>query len=120
MDSVEDYAKNGQSGKKKEEADTLSESVKAVRSLIQIQIGKLGRKFLRSPSQFGGPLRNIHISNDSGSLTFYVDVFFPLSLSKLLPDLTVYMNNTAGVLLEAETAYPSRTTELTPRVFFWS
>ena len=25
----------------------------------------------------------------------YVDVFFPLSLSKLLPDLTVYMSNTA-------------------------
>jgi hypothetical protein len=33
------------------------------------------------------PLRNIHMSNNNGSLTFYVDVFFPLSLSRLLPDL---------------------------------
>jgi hypothetical protein len=40
----------------------------------------------------------LHISNDNGSFTFYVDVFFPLSLPRLLPDLTVYMSNTAGVL----------------------
>ena len=36
------------------------------------------------------------------SFTFYVDVFFPLSLPRLLPDLTVYMSkcvtNIAGVL----------------------
>jgi hypothetical protein len=44
------------------------------------------------------PLRNIHISNDNGFLTFYVDVFFPLSLPRLLLDLTVYMSNTTGVL----------------------
>jgi hypothetical protein len=31
----------------------------------------------------GWLLRNIHISNDNGSFTFYVDVFFPLSLSRL-------------------------------------
>ena len=30
----------------------------------------------------------------TGSLTFYVDVFFPLSLIRLLQDLTVYMSNT--------------------------
>jgi hypothetical protein len=35
-------------------------------------------------------LKNIHISNDNGSFTFYVDVFFALSLPILLPDLTVY------------------------------
>ena len=30
------------------------------------------------------------------SFTFYVDVFFPLSLPILLPNLTVYISNTAG------------------------
>jgi len=48
------------------------------------------------------------MSNDNVSFTFYVDVFFPLSLPRLLPDLTVYMSNTAGVLSEAGLAYPSR------------
>ena len=46
-------------------------------------------------------------------LTFYVDVFFPLSLIRLYPDLTVDMSNTAGVLSEAETTYPSRAPEFT-------
>jgi hypothetical protein len=46
---------------------------------------------IRSASQSGWPLRNIHISNENGSFTFYVDVFGPLSLPILLPDLTVYM-----------------------------
>jgi hypothetical protein len=45
------------------------------------------------------------ISNKNGSFTFYVDVFFPLSVPRLLPDLTVYMSNAAGVLYEAGTAY---------------
>ena len=36
-------------------------------------------------------LRNIHISNDNGSFTFYVDVFFLLSLPRLLPNLTVHI-----------------------------
>jgi len=40
-------------------------------------------------------------------------IFFPLSLPRLLPDLTVYMSNTVGVLLEAGTAYPSRAPEFT-------
>ena len=43
----------------------------------------------RSASQSGLPLRNIHISNDNGSFTFNVDVFFPRSLPILSPDLTV-------------------------------
>ena len=50
-------------------------------------------------------LRNINISNDNGSFTFYVYVFFPLSLPRLLPELTLYMSNTTGVLFEAGTAY---------------
>jgi hypothetical protein len=29
---------------------------------------------------------------------FYVDFFFPLSLPRYLPDLTVYMNNMVDVL----------------------
>jgi hypothetical protein len=32
-----------------------------------------------------------------GSLTFYVDVVIPLSLPRLLPDLTVYMSYMMGV-----------------------
>jgi hypothetical protein len=32
-------------------------------------------------------------------MTFYVDVFCPLSLPTLLPDLTVYTSNTADPLL---------------------
>jgi hypothetical protein len=34
--------------------------------------------------------------------------------SCLLPDLTVYIGNTAGVLKEAGTAYSSRASEYTP------
>ena len=37
---------------------------------------------LRSSSQSSWPLRNIHISNDDGSFTFYVDVFFLLSIRR--------------------------------------
>jgi hypothetical protein len=33
---------------------------------------------------------NVRISNDNGSFTFYVLFFFPISLQRLLPDLTVY------------------------------
>ena len=40
---------------------------------------------------------HFHISNDNGSFTFSVDVFFPLSLSRLLPDLAVYVSSTTGV-----------------------
>ena len=48
---------------------------------------------------------SIHILNDNGSFTFYVDVFFPLSLPRVLSDLTVYMSKTTDVLKEAGTAY---------------
>ena len=38
-------------------------------------------------SQSDWPLRNIQISNDNGFyFTFYIDVLFPLSLPRLLPD----------------------------------
>ena len=42
MDSVEDYARKW-TKREKEEVDILSECVKAVRSLIQMRIGKLRR-----------------------------------------------------------------------------
>jgi hypothetical protein len=58
----------------------------------------IATKILRSSSQSGLPLRNIHISSDNGSFTFYVDVFFPPSLPINLSDLTLYMDNTAGVV----------------------
>ena len=41
---------------------------------------------IRSSSRYGCPKRNIHISNNNGSFTFYIDVFFSLSLLILLPD----------------------------------
>jgi hypothetical protein len=44
-------------------------------------------------SRSGWPLQNIHISNYNVSITFFADVFFPLSLRRLLSDLTVYMSN---------------------------
>ena len=50
--------------------------------------------------------------------TFYVDVFFPLSLLRLLSDLTVYRSNTEDVLSEARSAYSSRPLVFTP-VFWW-
>ena len=43
---------------------------------------------LRSSSQSCWPLRNIHFSNDNGSFTFNVDVFFTLSLPRLRPHKT--------------------------------
>ena len=58
----------------------------------------IATNILRSSSQSDWPLRNIHISNDNGSFTFYIEVFLPLSLLKLLHDLTLYMGNTTGVL----------------------
>ena len=52
----------------------------------------------RSSSQSGWLLRNTHISNDNGYFILYVDILFPLSLPRLLQDLTVYIGKTAGVL----------------------
>jgi hypothetical protein len=39
-------------------------------------------------------LRNIHISNNNGSFTVYLDFFISLSLARIWPNLTVYMSNT--------------------------
>jgi hypothetical protein len=44
------------------------------------------------------PLRNVHISNDNVPITFYVYIFFPLSLPLTFTGLTFDMNNTTGVL----------------------
>ena len=41
----------------------------------------------------GWLLQNVHISNDNESFLFHVDCFFPLSLTRLLLDLTLYMSN---------------------------
>ena len=51
---------------------------------------------LLSSSQSGWPLRNIHISNDNGSFTFCVDVFFPLSLPKLFTGLIYHRHSNSG------------------------
>jgi len=52
-------------------------------------------------------------------LLFTQNVFFPLSLRRLLPDLTVYMSSTEGVLQEVGTVYPSREPDFTPAYFCW-
>ena len=74
----------------------------------------IARKILPSSSQSDWPLRNIHISNDNGSLTFYVDVFLPLSLPRLLPDFAVYMSNTEGVTVSVDVFLPLSLPRLLP------
>jgi len=55
----------------------------AQKLLKQGYIAVTATKIIRSSSQSGWPLQNILISNDNGSFTFYVDVFFSLSLPRL-------------------------------------
>jgi hypothetical protein len=42
------------------------------------------------------------------------DLSIPVSVPRLLPDLTVYMSKSTGVLWEGGTARPSRTPEFSP------
>ena len=63
--------------------------------------------------QSGWPLRNIHISNDNGSLTFYSNVFFPISLPSLFTRHDCIYVQHSG----CPTAYPLRAPEFTPRFF---
>ncbi len=67
------------------------------------QVEDIASKILLSSSQSGWPLRNIHISNDNGSFTFYVDVFFPLSLPRLLPDLDCIYEQHGGCFVRSRT-----------------
>jgi hypothetical protein len=62
---------------------------------------------------------NIHISNDNGSFTFYVDVFLPLSLPRLSPDLTVYIWATRQVFYykQGMLTLQFAMTRVHPRVF---
>ena len=62
-------------------------------------------------------MRNIHISNDNGPFTFYVDVFFPLSLPRLFSDLTVYMSST--VSCKKQERLTLREHQSSPPVFYW-
>ena len=56
----------------------------------------------------GWPLRNVHISNDNGSFTFYVDNSFFYHCQEFCRTcLYIYMSDTTCVLKEAATAYPS-------------
>jgi hypothetical protein len=73
-------------------------------------------------SQSGWPLQNIHISNDNGSFTFYVDVFFLLSLPRLLLELTVYIwvAQMVSYKMQAGNAYPSASTWVHPRFLLGS
>ena len=76
----------------------------------------MATQIIRSKSPSGWPSRNIHISN--GSFPFYVDYFFPLSPTRLLPDLTVYMNNTVGVLTRSWNRFTMRASEFNTPCFF--
>ena len=57
------------------------------------------RVMIRSSSQSGWSLRNIHISNDYGS--FYVDVFFPPSVPRFYRKW-LYISNTVELLILRE------------------
>jgi hypothetical protein len=50
------------------------------------------------------------------SFTFYIDVFFTLSLPRLLSDLTVYVSNTGVCLIRGRNCLHSRAPEFTPGV----
>ena len=54
----------------------------------------IATKIIWSSSRSGWSLLNIHISNNNGSFILLLS----LSLSRFLPELTVYMSNMAGVL----------------------
>ena len=53
-----------------------------LKSLLQTGI-------LRSSSWTGWSLQNIHFLNYNWSFAFYINIFFPLSQTKLLPDMTI-------------------------------
>jgi hypothetical protein len=46
----------------------------------------IATKIIRPSSQSGWLSGNIHISNDNESFTCYIDVSFPLSMPRLLPE----------------------------------
>ena len=60
----------------------------------------------------------ISISQMAMDLSLFAYGFFPLSLSRLLLDLTVYMSSTVSVIKEAGTACPSRVAGFIPG-FWW-
>ena len=70
---------------------------------------------MESSKYFGQKHSKFPIS--CSKFTFYVDVFIPLSLPRLLPYLTVYMSSTASVLQEAGIDFPSRAPKSIP--VFW-
>jgi hypothetical protein len=51
--------------------------------LKQGYVEVIAAQIIWSSSRSGWSLRNIHISNDNVSFTFYVDIFFSLSLLRL-------------------------------------
>ena len=58
-----------------------------------------------------------HILNDNGSSTFYIDVFFHLSLPRLWPDLTVYILVTKRVSYKKQELLTLREYLSSPPVF---
>ena len=60
------------------------------------------QKFYRR-HQSGWPLRNIHISNDNGTFTFYANIFFPLSIPILSPEHVGCLIRSRNCLVVAST-----------------
>jgi hypothetical protein len=75
----------------------------------------IARNIILTSSRTSWPLRNIHLSGNNWSFPFYVDIFFLLWPTTLLPDLT--MSKLVTVWKETRTTYPSRTPQL--KSHFW-
>ena len=71
-------------------ADTKATHTKQRCSDVEV----IDTQILWLSSWYVWPLRNIHISNNNGFFPIYADFFFPISPTRLLPDLIIYMSNT--------------------------
>ena len=73
--------------------DSLDRALLRTQKLLkQGYVEVIAAHTIRSLLRSGWLLRNIHNSNDNGCCTFYVDLFFPLLLPRLLTDLVVCSN----------------------------
>jgi len=94
-----------------------ADDTKATQTRLRGSYGEvIATKILRSLLWTGWPLRNIHFLHGNESFPFYVDGFFPRSLTILYPNLTI--SNTAGVWEKTGTAYPSEIPGFI-HVFWW-
>jgi hypothetical protein len=74
-------------------------------------------KIIRSSSQCGWPLRNIHVTNDYGSFHFYVDFFSFFITDKTFIGLWLYMWVTRWVFYKNKQSLTLRRQLGSPPVF---